>query len=57
VGSIRLVNTLTVLESAVRKQLVPGRAAMRGLYDKLRGLDDGLPPIETTALLSPVLWT
>jgi len=26
------------------------------LYARLRGLDDGLPPIDTTNLLSPIIW-
>jgi hypothetical protein len=30
---------------------------MRGIYERLRGLDDGLPPIETTNLLSSVHWS
>ncbi|GAA1119965.1 PIN domain-containing protein [Nocardiopsis metallicus] len=56
VGSISLVSTLTILERAAQKQYVPGKADMRQLYRRLRGLDDGLPPIETTRLLSPGLW-
>jgi hypothetical protein len=27
------------------------------LYRRLRCLDDGLPPIETTSLLAPTLWS
>jgi hypothetical protein len=30
---------------------------MRDTYRQLRGLDDGLPPIEKTDLLSPKLWS
>ncbi|MEU0241243.1 hypothetical protein ABZ234_26475 [Nocardiopsis sp. NPDC006198] len=56
VGSITLISTLTVLERAAQKQYVADRAEMRRLYGKLRELDDGIPPIETTALLSPTLW-
>ncbi|MFE3458017.1 hypothetical protein ACFXKD_10760 [Nocardiopsis aegyptia] len=56
VGSITLVSTLTVLERAAQKQYVAGKADMRHLYQRLRELDDGLPPIETTRLLSSVLW-
>ncbi|MBE1486921.1 hypothetical protein H4W31_002559 [Plantactinospora soyae] len=29
---------------------------MRDTYQRLRGLDDGLPPIGTTNILSPVRW-
>lgn len=56
VGRIRLVNTLAVLESAARKRYVADRTAMRDLYEHLRGLDDGLPPIATTKLLSSDTW-
>jgi hypothetical protein len=30
---------------------------MRSIYDRLRGLDDGLPPIEITNLLASVHWS
>jgi hypothetical protein len=57
VGSIRLAGTLTVLEKAAGTQHVPGRAEMREIYRRLRVLDDGLPPIEKTSLLTTTLWT
>lgn len=57
VGSIRLASTLTVLERAAGGQEVPDKATMRDLYKRLRDLDDGLPPVETTNLLSPSLWS
>lgn len=57
VGSIRLVSTLTVLERAAAGQHIPDKAAMRGIYERLRGLDDGLPPIENTNLLSSARWS
>lgn len=57
VGSIRLVSTLTILERAANGQLIPGKAAMRSIYERLRGLDDGLPPIEATSLLSSTHWS
>jgi len=57
VGSIRLVSTLTVLERAAGDQHIPDRATLRSIYERLRGLDDGLPPIETTNLLSSALWS
>lgn len=56
VGSIRLASTLTVLERAAGTGQLPGRAEMRDTYTRLRALDDGLPPIETTRLLAPALW-
>lgn len=56
VGSIRLASTLTVLERAAGREHIPDRAAMRDIYGRLRGLDDGLPPVEKTNLLSPLLW-
>jgi hypothetical protein len=57
VGSITLASTLTVLERAAGTRHLPERAAMRDTYQRLRGLDDGLPPIEQTRLLSPALWS
>ncbi|MFL6077138.1 MAG: hypothetical protein ACJ73S_27400 [Mycobacteriales bacterium] len=56
VGSIRLVSTLTVLERAAGGKHIPDKATMRGIYQRLRGLDDGLPTIEATDLLSADLW-
>jgi hypothetical protein len=56
VGSITLVGTPTILARAAGGKHIPDRATMREIYRRLRGLDDGLPPIETTNLLSPVLW-
>jgi hypothetical protein len=57
VGSVRLASTLTVLKNAALKQHVPDKNVMRDIYQRLRGLDDGLPPIETTGLLSADLWS
>ena len=57
VGSIRLVSTLTILERAAGGQHIPDKATMRSIYDRLRGLDDGLPPIENTNLLTSVHWS
>jgi hypothetical protein len=56
VGSIRLVSTLTVLERAAGGEHLPDRSAMRALYGRLRVLDDGLPPIEKTNLLTSLRW-
>jgi hypothetical protein len=51
-----LANTLTVLARAAGTQHLPDRAAMRDTYQRLRELDDGLPPIEKTDLLSGTFW-
>jgi hypothetical protein len=56
VGSIKLVSTLTVLERAAGTQHIRNRAEMRDIYQRLRGLDDGLPHIEKTALLTTLRW-
>jgi hypothetical protein len=57
VGSITLASTLTVLGRAASTQHLPDRPAMRDTYRRLRELDDGLPPIEKTDLLSDTLWS
>lgn len=56
VGSIMLIGTLTVLERAAGGIYLPDKAAMRDVYRRLRELDDGLPPIDRTSLLSPRVW-
>jgi hypothetical protein len=56
VGAIVLASTLTVLERAAGTDQLPDRAAMRDTYKRLYELDDGLPPIEKTRLLSHSLW-
>jgi hypothetical protein len=56
-GSIRLVSTLTVLERAAGGQHIPDKPTMRTIYARLRGLDDGLPPIEKTNLLASARWS
>lgn len=55
-GTLRLVNTLTVLRRAAGGPNLRDRAAMREIYARLRGLDDGLPPLDATDLLSPSVW-
>ena len=57
VGSITLASTLTVLGRAAGTEHLPNRAAMRDNYRRLRELDDGLPHIEKTDLLSDILWS
>ncbi|HZM81859.1 MAG TPA: hypothetical protein VFC19_39570, partial [Candidatus Limnocylindrales bacterium] len=56
VGSIRLASTLTVLGRAAGGEHLPDKAAMRDTYGRLRSLDDGLPPLEKTGLISPTVW-
>ncbi|WP_235681608.1 hypothetical protein [Tomitella gaofuii] len=55
-GSIRLARTATVLEGAAGTKHLPDKATMRDLYSRLRTLDDGLPPLEATELLSLHCW-
>ncbi len=57
VGSIRLASTLTILERAAGGEHIPDKAMMRSTYERLRCLDDGLPPIETTNLMSSARWS
>ncbi|GID93311.1 hypothetical protein Adi01nite_27230 [Amorphoplanes digitatis] len=56
VGSITLASTLTVLERAVGTTHIGDKAQLREIYRRLRNLDDGLPPIEKTALLTTTRW-
>ncbi|WIM98637.1 hypothetical protein ACTOB_002241 [Actinoplanes oblitus] len=56
IGSIRLASTLTVLEKAAGTPHLPDKAKMRDVYQRLRGLDDGLPPIDKTNLLTTTRW-
>ncbi len=56
IGSIRLASTLTVLEKAVGTRYIPDKAKMRDIYQRLRSLDDGLPPIDKTTLLTTTRW-
>jgi hypothetical protein len=57
VGSVSLVSTLTVLERAAGGPHIPDKLAMRTIYTRLRGLDDGLPPIEKTNLMRSAHWS
>lgn len=56
VGSIGLVHTVTVLERTAGSEHLREKDAMRDLYARLRKLDDGLPPLETTNLMSLPCW-
>ncbi|GAA1381482.1 hypothetical protein GCM10009613_07460 [Pseudonocardia kongjuensis] len=56
VGALFLVNTVTILELAAGGPYLRDRHEMRSVYQRLRGLDDGLVPIERTPLLAERLW-
>ncbi|GAB3576325.1 hypothetical protein GCM10027445_40210 [Amycolatopsis endophytica] len=56
-GTLRLAGTVAVLQRAARTRLVADRGEMRELYQRLRGLDEGLPPIDHTNLLSAEFWS
>ena len=56
VGAIWLVGTVTVLDSAFGGEYLPDRGAMRDLYQRLRGLDDGLQPLDATGLMDLPCW-
>lgn len=56
VGAIKLINTVTVLQKAAGTAHIPTKSAMRDIYGRLRGLDDGLMPIDGTPLLTPSTW-
>jgi len=56
VGKLRLISTMTVLRNAAGKEYLPDRQSMRDLYERLRGLDDGLIAIEQTDLLRLSCW-
>lgn len=56
VGTITVASTLTVLVRAAGGQHIPDRNTMRGIYSRMRELDDGLVPIEQTDLLAPATW-
>lgn len=56
VGSINLVHAVTVLECAAGSPHLPDRDAMWDLYSRLRKLDDGLPPLKNTNLMSLPCW-
>lgn len=51
VGAISLVTTISVLKKAAGGEHLPDKGAMRDLYGRLRGIDDGLLPIAQTGLM------
>lgn len=57
VGSIALITTVSVLKKAAGCEYLPNRSAMRDVYGKLRGLDNGLAPLGTTGLMELPCWS
>lgn len=57
VGSIAIINTIAGLAKAAGREHLPDRRALRELYKRLRGLDDGLVPIDDTGLLDLSCWS
>lgn len=55
-GSITIASTLTVLARAAGTTHLPDRGEMRRVYERMRGLDDGLVDITQTDLLAPSTW-
>lgn len=51
VGSLTIAGTITILMGAARNGDIPNAAEMRSLYGRMRRLDDGLVPLESTGLL------
>lgn len=56
-GTIRLVSTLSVLKKAAGGEHIPDRGSMRDLYGRLKTLDDGLPPLNSTDLMRLPCWS
>jgi hypothetical protein len=56
-GRLRLISTMTVLRNAAGKRELPDRQSMRDLYSRLRGLDDGLLPLDRTDLMDLPCWS
>lgn len=55
-GTIRLVNTPLVLDTAIRRGLITTRNDLRKIYTALSTCDDGLVDISQTGLLSSPPW-
>lgn len=49
-GRIELLSTVDILRRAFELQVVNDKAELRELYQRMRGLDDGLEPFENTVL-------
>ncbi len=55
-GRIRVWNTQTILLRAAGGQQLPDKAAMKLVYEQMLSLDDALPPIAETTLLTSAIW-
>ena len=56
IGNYYLLSTPQVLLRAIKTTHIPDKAEMRKIYTRMRGLDDGLKPIERTTLLTDPRW-
>lgn len=56
VGAIALASTVSILKKAAGSEYLPDRSAMRDLYGRLRGLDNGLLPLSETGLIDLPAW-
>lgn len=56
VGRITLMDTVSVLRLAAGRTYIPDRNAMRKLYQRMRDVDDGLPPLDDTGLMNLGCW-
>jgi hypothetical protein len=55
-GHLQIITTLTVLERSIRTDAMPDKKTMRDLYERICPLDDGLPHIDSTNLLTSSRW-
>lgn len=55
-GRLRVWDTQTILLRAVGGPHLPDQATMKAVYASMQSLDDALPPISTTNLLSAEIW-
>lgn len=55
-GHLQIITTLTVLERSIRTESMPDKKAMREIYERICPLDDGLPHIDSTNLLTSNRW-
>lgn len=56
-GRIDLISTLSVLKKAAGGADLPDRGSLRDLYGRLRKLDDGLVPLDSTGLMDLPCWS
>lgn len=56
-GSITVISTIDVLTIACENAQISTKADLKALYLRIRSLDDGLMPIESTGLLKLDCWS